>query len=90
MGFTSDVSAGGLFLVTWDTVPIGQHIHMKFTLPGSDQVVEIDGVVRWVRDYNPSVPDLWPGMGIQFESLSDEQKKRIENYIAAREPIFYD
>ena len=90
VGFTADVSAGGLFVVTWSTRPIGSHIRLTFTLPDGDREVAVDGVVRWVREHNARDPDLWPGMGIQFENLDPEVKDEIERFLAQREPLFYE
>jgi len=90
VGFTADVSAGGLFVVTWNTVPIGSEISINFSLPDSKEIVKADGVVRWVREFNPSTPDLWPGMGVQFDNLPKETVKMIEEFISEREPLFYE
>ena len=90
VGFTADISTGGLFVVTWNTVPIGTSITLNFTVPPSNREIKVDGIVRWVREHNPNDPDLWPGMGIQFEDLSPEQAKAIEAFVKEREPLFYD
>ncbi|MBN2803943.1 MAG: TIGR02266 family protein [Deltaproteobacteria bacterium] len=90
MGFTADISAGGIFVVTWDTVPLGHHITLSFSLPGLKEQIKAEGVVRWVREHNPTDPDLWPGMGIQFDKIDPDAQKAIEHFIKTREPIFYD
>ncbi len=90
VGFTADISAGGLFVVTWNTAKIGTSINLKFSLPDSDEEVVIEGVVRWVREHNPNDPDLWPGMGIQFENLNSDTRDVLQMFIEQREPLFYD
>jgi uncharacterized protein (TIGR02266 family) len=90
VGFTADVSAGGLFVVTWSVVPIGSHIRLSFQLPETSRPLTVDGVVRWVREHNARDPDLWPGMGIRFENLGDEHRVEIERFVARREPLFYE
>lgn len=89
MGFSEDVSTGGLFISTYDVRPIGAVLNLNFTLPDG-HLISVDGVVRWVREYNETTPDTPPGMGIQFEDLSPEDKEAIEMFIEQRPAMFYD
>jgi uncharacterized protein (TIGR02266 family) len=88
-GFMEDISEGGLFLATYELQPIGTVIDLTFTLP-NDQVVEVVGEVRWVRDPRDEDPNAPPGMGIQFHELSEQARTSIHEFIAARAPIFYE
>ena len=89
MGFSEDVSTGGLFISTYDIRPIGAILNLNFTLPDG-HLISVDGVVRWVREYNETTPDTPPGMGIQFEGLAPEDKEAIDMFIEQRPAIFYD
>ncbi|MCP4677183.1 MAG: TIGR02266 family protein [Deltaproteobacteria bacterium] len=89
MGFTEDISTGGLFIATYDTRDIGSHININFTLPNG-YLVSAEGIVRWVREYNETTPDTMPGMGVQFEGLPEKDKVAIHGFIAERPPIFYE
>lgn len=89
MGFSEDVSTGGLFISTYDIRPIGAILNLNFTLPDG-HLISVDGVVRWVREYNETTPDTSPGMGIQFDGLSPEDKEAIEMFIEQRPALFYD
>ena len=89
MGFSEDISTGGLFIATFDTRPMGSVMNLNFTLPGG-HLISVEGVVRWVREYNDTSPDVSPGMGIQFESLRREDQTAIEHFIAERPAMFYD
>ena len=89
MGFSEDVSTGGLFIATYDTRPIGDVLNLNFTLPDG-HLISVDGVVRWVREYNETTPETPPGMGIQFERLAPEDKETIEMFIEERPAMFYD
>jgi uncharacterized protein (TIGR02266 family) len=89
MGFSEDVSTGGLFISTYDIRPIGEVLNLNFTLPDG-HLISVDGVVRWVREYNETTPDIPPGMGVQFESLTPEDKEAIEMFIEERPALFYD
>jgi uncharacterized protein (TIGR02266 family) len=89
-GFTVDVSTGGLFVVTWSTLPIGTHVNLSFTLQGQKEIIVVEGEVRWVREHNPNSPDLWPGMGIRFVSVPEHAREAIDAFVEAREPLFWD
>jgi uncharacterized protein (TIGR02266 family) len=89
-GFTENISAGGLFVATYDVKPLGHVVHLVFSLPNFDRQIELDGEVRWVREYNPMTPDTIPGMGVRFVGISDEEKAAIEEFTAMKEPLFYD
>ncbi len=87
-GFTEDVSEGGLFVATYDLLPIGTQLDLEFGLPGGTEF-QVRGEVRWIRD--PIMSDeAFPGMGVQFIDLTSEDKIFIQEFVASREPLFYD
>ncbi len=88
-GFSQDISNGGIFVATFDTIGIGEHPNVNFSLP-SGVVLSVDGVVRWVREYNETTPDVEPGMGIQFETLDPNDKEAIDEFMETNPPLFYD
>ena len=88
-GFTQDLSEGGLFVATHMLQPIGSEITLTFALPTGPEI-SVRGVVRWQRDpheHNSLTP---PGMGVQFQDLSDEDLERIRKFVALREPLFFE
>ncbi|MDC0711965.1 TIGR02266 family protein [Stigmatella sp. ncwal1] len=87
-GFSSDVLTGGLFVATVETVPRGTHVDLDFTLPGG-RPHKVSGVVRWLREPNDRMPDLMPGMGVQFQDVPPEVASAISSFVAKREPLFY-
>jgi uncharacterized protein (TIGR02266 family) len=89
MGFSEDISEGGLFVATVMLQPLGARIELTFTLP-NDEEVTVTGVVRWVRDPRNDSQDCAPGMGIQFESLPANALESIREFVDLREPIFFD
>lgn len=89
VGFTEDVSEGGLFVATYDIKPIGSSLNINFSLPDG-RLVSVDGVVKWVREYNETNEDSMPGMGVQFTNLSDRDKDAIHGFISKRQPMFYE
>lgn len=89
-GFTENISTGGLFIATYDTRPLGQQVNLEFTIPGKKAAIKVDGEIRWLRDYNDMTPDTIPGMGVQFLNLNENDLKEIEEFVAVKEPLFYD
>lgn len=88
-GFTCDVSDGGLFVATHMLQPIGTSLTLTFALPTGHEIVT-QGVVRWLRDPRDESGDAVPGMGVQFENLSDLDEHAIHEFMALREPLFYE
>jgi len=89
-GFTENISTGGLFVATYDVKALGHMIHLVFSLPNYDKQIELDGEVRWIREYNPMNPDMIPGMGVRFIGINGAEQEAIEQFTAMKEPLFYD
>ena len=88
-GFSENIEEGGIFVATFEPKPIGSKVLVNFKLPGG-RPVTARGEVQWVREYNPLTPDTAPGMGVKFTDLMDEDRQAIEQFTAARAPMFYD
>ncbi len=88
-GFTDDLSEGGLFVATHNTILRGNIADIEFMLPDDDNPISVQGEVRWVREYRPE-NDAPPGMGLKFINLSDSVRQRITNFVKVRDTIFYD
>jgi uncharacterized protein (TIGR02266 family) len=76
--FTRDINEGGLFIETEKPSQAGTEVTMQFHLPGTDERIETIGMVVRVSSGDPSTPS---GMGIEFEDLSDEDRKRINQIV---------
>ncbi|MFL5347595.1 MAG: TIGR02266 family protein [Hyalangium sp.] len=87
-GFSPDISSGGLFVATVETVPRGTQVELDFTLPGG-RPLKASGVVRFLREPNDHTPDLMPGVGVQFQDLQPEVALLISDFVRQREPLFY-
>ncbi|MDJ0764433.1 MAG: TIGR02266 family protein [Myxococcota bacterium] len=88
-GFSQDISSGGLFVATFDTLAIGTKLTVNFNLPDGP-VLSLDGMVRWVREYNEITPEMEPGMGIQFEDLPKNDRDAINQFMVKYPPIFFE
>lgn len=85
-GFSEDLSDGGLFIATYNVLPIGREITVKFGLPEGREITA-DALVVWVREPHG---DVSPGMGVRFLDLDDEDHAAILRFIGERPPVFYD
>ena len=86
-GFSTNISEGGLFIATVQTVELGTEVDLNFSL--GEQKLTVRGVVRWVREVNDNTPDIFPGVGIQFVNLDPATAGAIQQFVAAREPMFF-
>ena len=78
--FTRDINEGGLFIETEKPHLPGTEVSMQFHLPGSDDVVETVGRVVRVSRGGAGTP---PGMGIEFEELNPDDRKKIDLIVRA-------
>lgn len=86
-GLSGDLSQGGVFIATYLSFAVGSLVDLEFSLPGTDVTLQACGEVRWVR--NPS-QDTSPGIGVAFEELSDEDRRRIHDFCTVRPALYYD
>lgn len=86
VGFTENLSNGGVFVATYASKPIGEHVEVALAFPSGEEL-KVRGVVRWLRE---ATSDGWPGMGVQFESLSPQDEAKIRKFLSLRDPLFYD
>ncbi len=87
VGFSGEISDGGVFVATYVSLPVGARVTVLVTLPGGyDQ--HIPGTVRFVRD--PMDMESEPGIGVKFDRLGAEARELILRFIRKRPPLFYD
>jgi len=87
VGFAEDISDGGLFVATYDLLPIGTELTLSLVLPGGRQIVA-PARVTWIRD--PHDGDLAPGVGVRFERLDEEDREAIDRFLKKRAPMFFE
>ena len=87
-GFSTNLSEGGLFVATVNLLPVGTPVDLTFTLPGNRRL-SVRGEVRWTREIDDRVPDVFPGVGVRFLELSAEASDALHRFVAEREPLFY-
>lgn len=89
VGFSGEISQGGVFVSTYNILPKGTPVRVLITLPGNLST-EIDGTVRFVRDPMDMSSESEPGMGIAFDYLEKDSRELILRFIRKRPPMFYD
>jgi uncharacterized protein (TIGR02266 family) len=87
-GFAENLSAGGVFIATHKLKPVGSKIELSINLPDGAQL-KLEGEVRWIRVFNEH-SDTPPGMGVKFSKLTDDSLALIQNFLARRDPLFFD
>src|SRR5436305_3844860 len=88
VGFTENLSEGGVFVATHTLRKIGSAVDLVIEL-AQQPAIHAKGTVRWLRHYS-EVNETVPGMGIRFDHLSPEDARRLHEFAKARQPIFFD
>jgi uncharacterized protein (TIGR02266 family) len=101
-GLSEDISDGGVFIATLHLLPVGTPVVLWFTVPTSDAPIALQGTVRWVRGPDAGakaenifasgreLADVMPGMGVQFQDVSDETRRAIRKFMLFRKPDFFE
>ncbi|MDP1823759.1 MAG: hypothetical protein Q8L48_10965 [Archangium sp.] len=75
----------GVFVVTGTPASVGSPVNLDVLLPWGE-VLQVQGVVEWVRTVARISLRHRPGMGVHFELLP-EQQMLLERAMVLREPI---
>lgn len=87
-GFSTNLGEGGVFVATLNLLPVGTPVDLTFSLPGNTRL-RVKGEVRWTREIDDRVPDVFPGVGVRFVELGPEATQALHKFVAEREPLFY-
>jgi uncharacterized protein (TIGR02266 family) len=91
-GLSMNVSEGGVFVATQDTVPMGSIVVIHMTLPFEENPIVTLAEVRWARPY--SIDDRRPpGLGLQFIDTHGDSLRRIADLVDLMtdpEPALFD
>ncbi|MCU1276643.1 MAG: cell division protein FtsY [bacterium] len=87
-GLSYDVSAGGIFVATIDTPPVGARVELMVTLPDGREL-ELTGVVRWIRDADIASDGLPAGCGIEWKGLPVHALHALESFAEIRTPVLW-
>ena len=89
VGFSENISEGGIFITTQSPPDIGDAIEVDIPLIDGSETIAVKGVVRWHRfmaNGNPS------GCGVQFTEIPAGAEQLLQNMITLlqKEPLFID
>lgn len=81
-GYLLNISVSGLFLHAKQGLQPGTELHVKFSLPDSDRVLELKSTVVWCTHISGE-DNLFGGAGIRFTDPEKEDQEELERYIKA-------
>ncbi len=64
-GHTRNISLGGVFIETEQTLPFGSKVMLRFKIPTQTEAIEVEGQVRWLEMDEGRLR----GLGVRFEGL---------------------
>jgi uncharacterized protein (TIGR02266 family) len=73
-----NLSAGGVCVQTDAPQEAGSIVSMQLTLPGDQEMMDIQGRIIWVRQASSTAA---PGMGIEFTGISAKHQQKIINFV---------
>lgn len=80
--FCRDMGSGGVFIETSKPLPMGAEMELTFTIPDSKETLRTSGKVIWSQAPIADRKDVSPGMGVQFTSFSEQNRKTLDQFIA--------
>ena len=85
--YTKNISKGGTFIRTHKPLDVGTRFVFVLTVPepgneGAPVRLELTGEVKWVVPESAATAEKPAGMGIQFVFEDDEERKRVERFVA--------
>lgn len=73
IGFSRDISVGGMFIETNEPVAVGTYLKLRFNLDDNGPIILVGAVVRYAAGK--------VGMGARFLDLSTADQKRVDVYV---------
>lgn len=64
--YATTLGAGGLFIECEQPLAVGTILKLRFRLPHSEDLHDLEGRVTWNRDSKAGDRSVAPGMGVQF------------------------
>jgi Tfp pilus assembly protein PilZ len=78
---TYDLSTGGARIITAKSYPLGSVIRIRLNLAGTDQFVNLDGEVKWIRPRDEK--DFFE-IGIEFQRLTSQAVLTLIRHLYGR------
>ena len=86
-GFAANLSQNGLYLVADVAVAPGSQVDLIFALPDPvGAIIQVKGRVAWQNTSESRKKPILPeGFGVEFLSITDEQREQIARYLETLE-----
>lgn len=81
---TKNISAGGLCLVVYEKLSIGEKVQIEMELP-SKEVIKAEGKVVWISEYEISgrEEETIYDIGVEFVKISQKERDEINKFVFA-------
>jgi uncharacterized protein (TIGR02266 family) len=81
-GHILNISETGVFIYSSNSLKPGDTPRLKFSLPGEDKFIDVEGEVVWVNRLKLKKEEtVFNSMGIQFSRISPEYKGLISSFV---------
>lgn len=81
-GYLLNLSAGGAFLATNETLPLGGKVRLEIYLPWKIGTIRAESTVVWRSDMLfDTGQEMPPGVGLQFENLGAQDEGKLEAFM---------
>jgi uncharacterized protein (TIGR02266 family) len=81
VGYTKDISSGGMFIETSSIPKAGSIVFVDFFLPGVRKKFKLKGKVAWINRNDDTAGESKPGIGIEFINLDEDNKNYLNTGI---------
>ncbi len=81
VGYTNDISEGGIYLASSPIAPIGTRIYLRMHLPGSHAGEPLKIIGLGTRAIDSAEGKIKPGMGIHFEVAYARTRESLGDFI---------
>jgi len=81
---SKNISAGGLCLVVYEKLNIGEKVQIELELP-SKKVIQAEGIVVWISEYEISgrEEETIYDIGVEFVKISKKERDEINKFVFA-------
>jgi serine/threonine-protein kinase len=76
-GRIEDISEGGVLVVSEETCTQGEVVRLRFALPVSGRIVDVESLTRWNRAYRGT-----RATGLEFQNLPTPAREEIKRYVS--------
>jgi uncharacterized protein (TIGR02266 family) len=81
-GYVTNLSHGGAFLATRESIPVGARVKLILSLPWKLGRISVRAQAKWRRVENVSSSESQsPGVGLEFAHLDEESLGKIRMYL---------